>query len=298
MAVHVLDLGFQNLEQTITAFVLEGPEGLVLVETGPYSTFPNLEKALAAKGWETADIRDVFLTHIHFDHAGAAWALARKGATVYVHPRGLPHLAGPERLYNSARMIYGDEMDVLWGAMEPIPEAQLYAPEHGETIEAAGLQLRAWYTPGHAVHHIAWELPGAKTLFAGDAAGIRIGADFVAPPCPPPDIHIENWLESIALMKQLTVETLHMTHFGKVSNKNEHLNTLDTRLKRWADWMKPYAERQTPQAEIVPVFEQFVQEELKAAGISGPNLAQYEAANPAYMSVAGLLRYWSKKLRS
>ncbi|MBK8966020.1 MAG: MBL fold metallo-hydrolase [Lewinellaceae bacterium] len=301
MKIHTLDLGFKNLDHTIAAFVLEGPSGLVLVETGPYSTFPNLEKALEAKGWSPASISHVFVSHIHFDHAGAAWAMARRGARIYVHPRGLPHLASPERLYNSARMIYGDAMDTLWGAMESIPESQLFAPAHGETIDAGGLQFTAWFTPGHAVHHIAWEaaLPGSPAdthvLFTGDVAGVRIDAQRVVPPCPPPDINIEDWLASIQLLRELPVPTLYLTHFGKITNKAEHLNDLANRLVAWANWMKPYAENQIPTEEIVPAFENFVRKELESAGISGVELERYEAANPAYMSVAGLLRYWNKK---
>lgn len=300
MTIHTLDLGFQNLDHTIAAFVVEGPQGLTLVETGPYSTYPHLESALRAKGWSVADLQHVFLSHIHFDHAGAAWALARHGARIYVHPRGLPHLASPEKLYQSARMIYGDAMDALWGAMEPIPEEQLYAPEHAEQIEAAGLRFTAWYTPGHAVHHIAWELAGAQghdpVLFTGDVAGVRIDEQIVVPPCPPPDIQIEDWQHSIQLLRDLPVTTLYLTHFGRITAKQEHLDALERRLLSWAGWMRPYAEQQVPAAEIVPAFEAFVRQQLIDAGLRPTALAQYEAANPAYMSVAGLLRYWTKKL--
>ena len=299
MQIHTLDLGFKHLEHTIAAFALEGPSGLALVETGPYSTFPQLEAAIEANGWKLSDFRHVFLSHIHFDHAGAAWALARHGAIIYVHPRGLPHLAGPEKLYNSARMIYGDDMDALWGRMEPIPEAQLHAPEHGETIAAAGLRFRAWYTPGHAVHHIAWEVgpaTGNPVLFTGDVAGVKIDDYPVAPPCPPPDINLEDWLASLKLLRELPVETFYLTHFGKITDKHAHLDALENRLLAWAGWMKPYAEAQTPAPEIIPAFEAFVREELLALGVDTTGLAQYEAANPAFMSVAGLMRYWSKKL--
>ncbi|TNE62778.1 MAG: MBL fold metallo-hydrolase [Bacteroidetes bacterium] len=302
MQIHVLDLDFQDLEHTIASFVLEGPEGLALVETGPYSTYPHLEAALAAKGWKPSDLKEVFLSHIHFDHAGAAWALAHHGARIYVHPLGARHLASPEKLYNSARMIYGDAMDSLWGAMEPIPDVQIYTPEHGETIRAAGLELTAWHTPGHAVHHIAWQAgtagskPEDRVVFTGDVAGVRIDEQIVVPPCPPPDIHIENWQQSIQLLRDLPVPSLYLTHFGKVNAKADHLDQLEARLLRWADWMRPYAEKQVPPAEIVPEFEAFVRQELEEAGIEGKGLEQYEAANPAYMSVAGLLRYWRKKL--
>lgn len=302
MHIHTLDLGFKNLDHTIAAFVVEGPAGLALVETGPHSTFPQLEKALGAKGWSVADFQHVFLSHIHFDHAGAAWALARHGSNIYVHPRGLPHLANPEKLYNSARMIYGDDMDTLWGAMEQIPETQLHAPEHGAVIEAAGLRFTAWFTPGHAVHHIAWQVTPEKpagtdaVLFTGDVAGVRIDEQIVVPPCPPPDINIEDWQRSLQLLRELPVETLYLTHFGKITAKRTHLDTLENRLLSWANWMKPYAEKQVPQAEIVPAFEAFVRDELVQAGINEHGLAQYEAANPAFMSVAGLMRYWTKKM--
>ncbi|MEQ1744647.1 MAG: MBL fold metallo-hydrolase [Saprospiraceae bacterium] len=299
MNIHTLDLGFRHLDHTIAAFVLEGPGGLALVETGPYSAFPQMVAALAANGWKPADFRHVFLSHIHFDHAGAAWAFAREGATVHVHPKGLPHLAAPDKLYNSARMIYGDEMDSLWGAMEPIPEAQLRAPEHGEVVEAAGLHFTAWYTPGHAVHHIAWEVsaPGDEpVVFTGDVAGVRIDPRYLAPPCPPPDIHLEDWQASLQLLRDLPAEVLFLTHFGKITAKQTHLDELESRLLTWAAWMKPYAERQTPAAEVVPAFEAYVHAELVAAGVSPENLARYEVANPAFMSVAGLLRYWKKNL--
>lgn len=299
MMIHTLDLGFKHLEHTIAAFILEGAGGLALVETGPFSTFPQLESAIRAKGWQPGDIKHVFLSHIHFDHAGAAWALARRGAKIHVHPRGLPHLASPEKLYNSARMIYGDEMDTLWGRMEPISEKQLYAPEHGETITAAGLQFKAWYTPGHAVHHIAWELSpesGESVLFTGDVAGVKIDAYPVVPPCPPPDINLEDWQGSLELLRELPAQTLYLTHFGKITDKRAHLDTLERRLLAWAAWIKPYAVAQTPAQEIIPAFETFVREELLSSGVDTTGLAQYEAANPAFMSVAGLMRYWTKKL--
>ena len=30
-------------------------------------------------------------------------------------------------------------------------------------------------------------------------------------------------------------------------------------------------------------------------GVAATDLSRYEAANPAYMSVAGLMRYWTQK---
>lgn len=300
MKVHALDLHFLGFPNSIAVFVVEGPDGLCLVECGPYSTLPCLQETFAEHDWAMSDFKEVFLSHIHFDHAGAAWAFADAGAQVFVHPRGLPHLASPERLYHSAQMIYGEAMERLWGEMRPIPQRQLTAPSDGETIEAAGLLFRAHYTPGHAVHHIAWECrapeKGEICLFAGDVAGVRIGDGPVVPPCPPPDINIEDWQHSLHLLRQLPAQSLFLTHFGEVPDKNKHLDELEARLLAWSAWMKPYAERGATPENIVPEFEKFVRSELLSAGASEEDLPRYEAANPAFMSVAGLMRYWSKKI--
>lgn len=303
MKIHTLDLEFLGIEKSIAVFVVEGADGLVLIECGPAATLPHLLKAFSDNGWNMADFQHVFLSHIHFDHAGAAWAFAEKGAKIYVHPKGLPHLAQPEKLYQSARIIYGDQMDRLWGEMRPIPETQLYAPQPGETLEVMGLQFKAWYTPGHAVHHIAWELSDPETeaelsvLFTGDVAGVRIGGGPVMPPCPPPDIHVEDWLNSIQLMRELPSERLFLTHFGVVNDKIAHLNALEKRLLGWTEWMRPYAESNAAPEVVIPEFQAFVNAGLKEAGVTGADLARYEAANPAFMSVAGLMRYWKKKLK-
>jgi len=270
------------------------------VETGPSTTLPRLEQRLGQLGWALSDFKHVLLTHIHFDHAGAAWALAQAGATVYVHPVGKPHLEQPGKLYQSARMIYGDQMDALWGPMEPIPAAQLYAPAHGEVLRIGDLSVTAWYTPGHATHHIAWEVScpdHAPVVFTGDVAGVMpISGGFVAPPCPPPDIHVEDWLSSIQLLRDLPAQVLYLTHFGPVHDKVSHLAQLEQNLLAWADWMRPYAVQQAPTAQVIPLFQAYVTEQLAEAGISPADLPRYEAANPAFMSVAGLMRYWNKRL--
>jgi glyoxylase-like metal-dependent hydrolase (beta-lactamase superfamily II) len=296
MQIHTLDLAFLGIEKSIAAFVVESAQGLALVECGPTSTLPHLEAACAEKGWQLADFQHVFLSHIHFDHAGAAWAFAERGATIHVHPKGLPHLAAPEKLYHSARQIYGDAMDRLWGEMRPIPQSQLYAPAHGEVIPAIGLRCTAWHTPGHAVHHIAWEVADGpeSAIFTGDVAGVRIGSGPVMPPCPPPDIHLEDWQNSVHLLLKRPAERLFLTHFGEINDKKAHLEGLEKRLLAWANWMRPHAEKNASPESITPAFKAFVQAELLEAGVAEADLQRYEAANPAFMSVAGLLRYWQK----
>ncbi|MEM1216972.1 MAG: MBL fold metallo-hydrolase [Bacteroidota bacterium] len=287
--IHTIDLHFRGLRQNIAAFLAETEVGPVLVETGPHSTLPNLLKGIKVAGYQAEDIQHVFLTHIHLDHAGAAWWFAERGATIYVHPRGSKHLARPERLMASARQIYQDKMDELWGQMNPIAAERIVEVVH-DTTQPGG--LHAWYTPGHAVHHVAWQLE--DDLFTGDVAGVRINGGVVIPPCPPPDIHLGHWQESLALLRSIAPQRLYLTHFGPIDYEEVHLTELHERLIRWADWIKPYAERGASVPELTPLYQKMVDDEFAALGISAEDRARYEAANPSWMSVAGLLRYWAK----
>ncbi|MBK7873312.1 MAG: MBL fold metallo-hydrolase [Saprospiraceae bacterium] len=292
--IQILDLQFLGKADTIAAFLVETSEGPILFETGPYSTYESLKIELEQKGYQPADIQHVFLTHIHFDHAGAAWALAKEGATIYVHPFGHKHLHNPEKLWNSAKMIYQDKMEYLWGKIEGIPEEKLRIVAHGEAFHIGNAEIIGWHTPGHAIHHIAWQVGGA--LLCGDVAGVRIGEGIVVPPCPPPDIHIEDWIQSLNLIRKLNVKTLYLTHYGAFHDINQHLDDLEQRLINRASWMKPYFENGADIKDITPLFQKYVINELKENGVTDEELLQqYENANPSWMSVAGLLRYWQKK---
>ena len=288
--IHTIDLGFLDTPQTIAAYVLEHPDGPVLIETGPYSTYPALEQGLQKIGIAPESLQAVLLTHIHLDHAGSAWAFAQKGVPIFVHPLGERHLAQPEKLLASAKRIYQDMMDQLWGTMEPIATEQLRTVKDGTEVLPG---IRALHSPGHAVHHIAWQWE--DVIFTGDVAGVRIGNGIVVPPCPPPDIQVEDWQRSIQVLREASPTSLYLTHYGEITDVETHLDALEKRLLDWANWMKPRFEAGDSVTEIAPDFEQYVRKELVDHGLDQEGLRQYDAANPPWMSVAGLLRYWKKK---
>lgn len=291
--IHILDLHFLNLEHAIASFLIETSEGPVLIETGPYSTFPSLAKALAEYGYKPDDIKHVLLTHIHFDHAGAAWAFAKTGATIYLHPFGSAHMEDPTKLYNSARQIYGDEMEQLWGAMEKIPGNQLKPIDHGEKVVIGATEFQAWHTPGHAKHHIAWQM--GDIIFTGDVAGVQIENGPVVPPCPPPDINLDDWNQSIDILLEKKAQTLFLTHYGTVSDVGAHFHELRNMLNDWAFWVREKWESGMGAEEMTPLFSRYTADQLREKGVDEHGIKQYEAANPSWMSVAGLIRYWKKK---
>ena len=293
LKVHTIDLHFREALLSIASYLVETEAGPIVIEVGPHSTVEHLKKGVEKAGYQFEDIKHVFLTHIHLDHAGSAWCFAEHGATIYVHPRGAKHLADPSRLMSSAKRIYQDQMETLWGEMREIPEELIREVGHEEVVKVGGLELKALHTPGHAVHHIAWQL--GDTIFTGDVAGVRIQEGPVIPPCPPPDINIEDWKNSIELINALEPKRFYLGHFGEVTQTKAHMALLVKCLDDYAGWIKSKMNEGLSYEAIVPLFENFVLDNLRNQGLSEEEVETYGKANPAWMSVAGLMRYWTKK---
>jgi len=291
--IKILDLQFLNTPHAIGSFFIESQDGLILIESGPESTYERLKSAIEKAGFNINDVKHVLLTHIHFDHAGAAWKFAKAGAKIYVHPKGHLHMLNPEKLWNSAKMIYGDHMDRLWGKMEPIAEENLVQVDDNDTIKIGEHEFKTIYTPGHAVHHNAYRL--GNIIFTGDVGGVKIGNHPVVPPCPPPDINIELWKQSLDKLDAENADAFYLTHFGGQENTKQHTQELRAILDDWADWVKPYFENGTSPDEITPKFMEYTQNQLREKGLSSEEIQVYEYANPSWMSVSGLLRYWKLK---
>ncbi len=289
--IHTLDLQ-DRAPRVIAAFVLDTAEGPVLFETGPESRFSALVDGLKGLGYSPQDIRHVFVTHIHLDHAGAAWRFAQSGSRIYVHPKGAPHLIDPSKLWASATRIYGEQMETLWGHMGSVPENQVRVLQDGDTVSIGEVSIKAIETPGHAGHHHAFQIGDA--LIAGDVTGVRIGRGPVLPPCPPPDINLEVWSDSIAKIRSLKPKTLYLTHFGEFTDVARHLEALETVLADWGEWMRLQLKEGKSREQIVPEFEAYVAQQLRQAGLSEAEVEEYEFADPAWMSVDGLMRYWNK----
>jgi glyoxylase-like metal-dependent hydrolase (beta-lactamase superfamily II) len=221
--MRAIDLRHMGNDKVICCWELDG----VLVDPGPQSTE---EALLDALGDEEPSA--VLLTHIHFDHAGASGALVRRwpGLPVYVHERGAPHMAAPERLVASAARLYGGEEGLarLWGEVVPVPERNMHVLSGGETVLGA---FRVEYTPGHASHHVSYLHEPSGTAFVGDVAGVRIPpCDYVMAPTPPPDVDVEAWDRSLDLVESWAPQALALTHFGRADDVGAHVAAMRERL--------------------------------------------------------------------
>lgn len=292
--IHVIDTHQLGRTGIIAATALETGDGLALFDTGPESTFTDVAEGLRSIGAATADVRHVFLSHIHFDHAGAAWRFAELGANVYVHPRGAPHLLDPARLIESATRIFGDDMERLWGRIAPVPAQRVRIVENDNVIRLGNLKVRAIATPGHATHHHVYHWN--DTLFGGDVAGVQLGSGPPIPPFVPPELNVDDWLSSIDKMRALDCTHLYLPHFGRARVAvPEHLAQLEQRVRDWANWFREPSRAAAEERELVPMFAEYEHRDLLAHGATDELVQDYEAADPSYMAVTAALRYWKKK---
>ena len=294
--IKIIDINFLGINSAIASFLIKNQNNLVLIETGPSSSYNNIKKEINSLGKDINDIKHVFVTHIHLDHSGGAWKFAQNGATVYVHPKGAKHLQNPDKLIQSARKIYGNKMDMLWGKIKGIDSKNIRSVEHKEIIKIGNINLKSLHTPGHANHHISWKYN--DVIFAGDVAGAKINNGPVLPACPPPDIDLELWEESLKILNDEAPKKLYLTHFGKSSNVTEHLEELKSCLWDWANWFKNKKNENKDIELLTKEFNAYVHESLVNKGLSKILIEQYYAANPPYMSVTGLLRYLNKKAKN
>ena len=291
--VITLDLNFQGRPHAIASYLIRHADGAILVESGPGSTLAALQAGLAQEGLSPRDVTHVLLTHIHLDHAGAAGWLARQGAQIYVHPVGAPHMLNPEKLLASARRIYEDRMDALWGEFLPVPESQLVVPNDTEPIVIGNLEFIPLNTPGHAEHHYAYLFE--DICFSGDVGGVRIpGYQYLRIPMPPPELNLERWHESVARLRREKFKTIAPTHFGTFGDVTWHLDEVDKGLDSASRWLEETMPADPPIDELRRSFTEWMLAEGKDIGLDEEVVHAYEVANPLGMSADGLLRYWKK----
>lgn len=287
----ILDLQFFSKGVT-ASFLIESNDGLILIETGPDSTYNNLVKALSEHDYTVSDVKHVFVTHIHLDHSGAAWHFAKAGSKIYVHPRGAPHLINPERLVASATMIYKDKMEELWGKVEGISEDKVIALKDGDEIKVGEVVITAFETLGHASHHHVYLVE--DSLFSGDIGGMRARNGPVIPPTPPPDINVELWYESIEKIQKINPKRIYPTHFGAYDDVSNHINNLAKYLDKLSECVGQLIKEGKNEEEITTDFERYYHNLFGSSDSDEIAYECYEAADPHWMNLGGLMRYWNK----
>lgn len=276
----LIDLLHLGNEHVIASYLLDGDEP-ALVDCGPAVCAAALEAGLGERGLRLTDVRHLLLTHIHPDHAGAAGALVARhpGLQVHVHEIGAPHLVDPDRLDRSARRLYGEEFDRLFGPIDPVPAANVHVL--GDRV----LDLGVVYTPGHASHHVAF-FDEAGTCYAGDVlGGLLPPGRFLYPAAAPPGIDLEAWEASLDAIEERRPARLLLAHFGEVPDALAHVARTRERLREWGSWV----------GDRMPVEEFVRRVEAQLDAEAGGERDLYRQLPGFDLTYAGIRRYFDKR---
>ena len=233
--IFMIDLKPADIEQFIGSYILKG-EKTAIIECGPTSSIENLLNGLDRLKINREDINYVMVSHIHLDHGGGAGALLKylPNAKLIVHPRGLPHLANPQKLWMQARQVLG-KIAEIYGEPFSVPVERMVPAKDGMNVDLGnGIEIRVIETLGHASHHVSYYERKSEIVFPGDTAGIYVPNLDIILPTTPPLLVLDKLLESIEKLAKLNPRMLCYTHFGPAGNAVEKLRTYANQLKLWA----------------------------------------------------------------
>jgi glyoxylase-like metal-dependent hydrolase (beta-lactamase superfamily II) len=237
MTIDTIDLNFQGVPGVIAAYLVRSEGEVALVETGPGISLKALCEGILAHGIDFESVTKVFVTHVHLDHAGGAGWWANRGAQIFCHPRAARHLIDPGRLIESARKVYGDAFDSLFGGMDAAPIERVTVMNDGDIVNMGGERVSAIETLGHARHHHAFAV--GDVCFTGDVAGVKLqGAEYLSVAAAPPQFELQPYLESVKKLRNLRFKRLFLTHFGEIDEPEQHLARYEKRIREVADAAK------------------------------------------------------------
>ena len=230
-----IDLMVDGECEYIGTYVMKSKNVIALIEVGPAATYLKILSALKELELRFEDVKFIFVTHIHLDHAGALGALLKQfpNAVVVVHERGKDHLMNPERaLWGQSRRVLGFVAD-MYGKPDSVPEDRIIAVAKRVAFDLGEISIAIIPTPGHASHHVCIFLEKEAVMFSGDAAGIYIPSIDILLPISPPPFKLSFAIKSIETMISLDPKFLAFTHFDIANTGSQLLRKYQRQLMIW-----------------------------------------------------------------
>ena len=163
----------------VNNYLISSEAGWILIDTGYAGCFPRFLKQLEKHRIQPREIRYIFLTHAHDDHAGFLnEVVAATGAQVILHPKAIEGLKRGQNSFEggcSSRLAWlFCQILVLFGHGDhrfPVIQSEYLdrlISIDSDRFKALGFPYEVLETPGHTADHIA--LLAGNALFCGDAA--------------------------------------------------------------------------------------------------------------------------------
>jgi glyoxylase-like metal-dependent hydrolase (beta-lactamase superfamily II) len=292
--VHLIDTQMGGYDGITAAYLIRSDRP-ALVETGAALSADLVVQQLAELGVGADDLATIVVTHIHLDHAGGVGDIAEAfpHAEVVVHERGARHLVSPERLLASARRVYGDVLDTVFGELRATPVERVRAlGDTGEVDLGGGRRLTSTLSPGHASHHVGLLDSATGDLYVGDAAGIYVPeADLVRPATPPPEFDLPVALASLETFRALQPTRLLFSHYGPCGDVDTTLDRSAEELELWVELARDVRRQGLDLDHAVAAVRDRTRTRYAAVEAEPQLREKYEALNGYEANLVGILRW-------
>jgi glyoxylase-like metal-dependent hydrolase (beta-lactamase superfamily II) len=227
-----------------SAYVLAGPSGLTLIDTGWETDggWEALVSGLAKIGGSITDVRGVLVTHMHFDHIGLAGRIREaSGAWIALHAADRDVLAHPEyRVPENAFARRVAWLRYLGAPQEEIATltrqgdsfermSRIALPDRllgdGQRADVPGWSLLAVHTPGHTPGHLCFADEERRLFFAGDHILPRITPNISAGPLGHHD-PLGQFLSSLRAVRARQAEEVMPAHEWRFQGLTERVDQL------------------------------------------------------------------------
>jgi glyoxylase-like metal-dependent hydrolase (beta-lactamase superfamily II) len=293
--LHLIDIdqALEGFRKFISAWLYRVNGTTLLVDPGPASTIPYLVERLHELGIRTIDF--VLLTHIHLDHAGGVGHLLKHfpGAKVNCHPKGIPHLVAPQKLWEESKKVLG-KVAKAYGEMAPVPASCI---SFSRRIDIGDVTVEAIETPGHAAHHVSYRV--GDILFAGEVGGVCVPLDdgfYVRPATPPPFQH-DTFRDSIAKAVALDVSLVCLGHYGCRQDAKAIFERSRRQLDYWVNTAEKHLKAGREPIEEVVLADLIANDPDMALWPSLPKDIQNRESYFCTNSIRGIRMYLAKEGR-
>ncbi len=246
--LYLVDLDLPSLSgfhHFISSWIYSKQGTTIIVDPGPPSTIPVLLEALDMLHIKKVDY--LLLTHIHLDHGGGAGHLVQAfpDLPVLCHPKGIPHLTDPEKLWQGSLKVLG-EVAEAYGKLLPVPAENL---SFRTRLQVGPFDIEITETPGHAAHHISYLTDGL--LFAAELAGVSlpINNSFYQRPATPPRFIYEVYKKSLQTAAALDARQLCLGHHGVRSDPEAFFLSAEWQLEHWLETVRRHMRADAPYSE-------------------------------------------------
>ncbi len=279
----------------VAGYLIKGKRS-ALVDAGYPSSANSVLTELRSLNGTGPHVDYLIPTHVHLDHAGAIGRLseAMPKARVLVNEHGLKHLIDPSKVAATAASLFGETAMRVYGTPLPVLEERLEAVGELYKLDlGAGRELRIFYTPGHAWHHLSVLLENERLLITGDAVGVRYsGFDLPIPATSPPGFDEEQYVKALTEFMNMDPAMLLLPHFGPV---RQHIRAfLETNIETIRRWISAAAKMVKAGKPVDQLFEAFMTDVMSRSGLARDEIPDH-VTRSIKLSAMGCYTYAREK---